>query len=131
MKQNKLSPTNQKVIDLLRRTQKPMSAYDILAKLGRYGLRAPPTVYRALDQLMKQGMVHKIESLNAFAACCNHEGHAGISQFAICDNCGTAEELKDETLTRAIAKSKPEFLQQIHHQTLEISGLCHGCARVA
>ncbi|MBC8862824.1 transcriptional repressor, partial [Escherichia coli] len=66
--------------------QRPIGAYDLLAELEPQRGRVPPTtVYRALDFLVEHGFIHRIESKNAFFACCEigvpHEG-----QFLICDS---------------------------------------------
>ncbi len=126
-----LTPHNRKVLDLLMRSRKPLSAYDILGKLSRHGLRAPPTIYRALDYLVKHGLAHKIQSLNAFVACHAHvvgDTHEHISQFAICRSCGTVEEIEDPSVEKALQKVKQKFLQTVEHEVLEISGLCCDCA---
>ncbi len=126
----KLSASNLKVLALLQRAAKPLSAYDILDKLRRHGLRSPPTVYRALDYLTKHGLAHRIESLNAFVACHHHhdDHYEHMSQFAICTACGQVQEIEDEVLPRALSKLNQQFLKQVHHKVLEISGICGDCS---
>lgn len=128
-----LSPHCHKVLDLLAKSEKPMPAYDILGKLRKFGIKAPPTVYRALETLMQRGLVHRIESLNAFVACHakhdeehNHQ-HANTS-FAVCRDCGTATEIHDHNLIDAIHALGKKLKFHIEREMLELLGLCHACA---
>lgn len=123
-----LSPHNQRVLDLLQKADKPLSAYEILDKLRRYGFRSPPTVYRALEWLTKHGLIHRIESLNAFVACHQHAEEGHVSPFAICTSCGAVDELEDDGLMKAIQKSGQKFLKQVDRKVLEISGTCRACS---
>src|SRR4051812_32122076 len=98
-----LSPHSKKILDLLHKQDKPLSAYDILDKLRKTGIKAPPTVYRALDTLIKRGLVHRIESLNAFVACHDHkhpEKH--VARFAVCRECGAVEEIHEKRFVMLI-----------------------------
>jgi Fur family zinc uptake transcriptional regulator len=128
-----LSPHNRKVLDLLLQAGKPLSAYVILDKLRRYGVRSPPTVYRALDYLVRHGFVHKLESLNSFVACQHgeeeEEGH--ISQFVLCTSCGTVQEIEDASLMKLAEKLSKKFLANISKEVFELSGTCHDCSAKA
>jgi hypothetical protein len=72
-----------------QRSERPLSAYTILDQLRDQGFRAPLQVYRALDKLVEFGLVHRLESLNAFVACRHPdcEDHETIA-FMICEKCG-------------------------------------------
>ncbi len=123
-----LSPQNRKVLALLQAADKPLSAYDILAKLRRHGLRSPPTIYRALEQLMRCGLAHRLESLNAFVACQQHDGaHDHAGSFAICTQCGAVQEIEDPALLKTIKKLGAKFLAQMNKGVFELSGTCHAC----
>jgi Fur family zinc uptake transcriptional regulator len=104
----------------------PLTAYEILDKLRRHGVTAPPTVYRALSYLLERRMIHRIESLNAYVACGSveqpHEGY-----FIICRNCGSVSEILDERLERTIAELADERGFTIDHKTIEASGQCRDC----
>lgn len=121
-----LSIPQQKILDALTKAQKPLSAYDLLDKLRRFGLRSPPTIYRALDQLKQQGLVHRIETLNAFVACKAPHTHDNDCAFAICSTCGAVAELPAPPNTPRLKAYS--FLVQVDHKCLEISGLCRSCA---
>src|ERR1700749_4840142 len=80
----------------LKKHKKPMSAYDLLAKLKPHGVKAAPVVYRALETLMKNGAVHKIKELNAFIACnCKSDHSHNLSVLTVCGECEQVEELHD------------------------------------
>ena len=122
----KLSPNQSKVLGCLRESGEPMSAYAILDRVRKTGISHPPTVYRALNDLMKKGMVHRLESRSAFIAC-DHGGCDGRLAFAICRSCDKVMEIalgkKEQALLLGLA---PDELvpDQI---TLEIAGLCEAC----
>jgi Fur family zinc uptake transcriptional regulator len=105
-----------------------LGAYDILAVLSEEDGRraAPPTVYRALDFLLENGLVHRIASLNAFTGC-NHPTHAHQGQFLICRECRAAIELQHPTISQAIIDAAAEVGFTVEGQTVEIVGLCSGC----
>ena len=67
---------------------------------------APPTVYRALDFLLEQGLIHKLESLHAFVGC-DHPEHPHSSEFLICVDCGEVAELEDAAVDRSLASVAP------------------------
>lgn len=120
------------VLGALKRSEAPLSAYVILDKLRDHGFRAPLQVYRALDKLIEMGLVHRLESLNAFVACA-HSGesccsHHGTVAFAICNACGHVMEFHDHTVEHRLsdwARGKG-FKQE--KTTIEIRGLCATCS---
>src|SRR5919198_1183629 len=88
-----LTPLRREVLRLVWRGHAPVGAYDLLEALRtRKRGAAPPTVYRALDFLIAHGLVHRIETRNAFVGC-EHPGEAHAGQFLLCDACGKAAEL--------------------------------------
>lgn len=124
----RLTPIRERVLNLVWTSHKPRGAYDILEDLAQAeGKRvAPLTVYRALDFLVEQGLVHRIESLNAYVGCSDPgEHHSG--QFLVCDRCGTATELNDARIARALAEGARAQGFQVKRQTVEILGTCPAC----
>jgi Fur family zinc uptake transcriptional regulator len=85
--QPKLSRNQSEILTCLRRAKEPMSAYAILDRVRNAGISHPPTVYRALNELMQKGMVHRLQSRAAFIAC-DHGACDGKLAFAICRPCG-------------------------------------------
>src|ERR1700751_2743476 len=98
----RLTPVRRRVLELILSSDQPAGAYSLLAELERgRGKLGPPTGYRALDFLLAHKLIQKLESSAAFVACCDAE-HPHESQFIICDDCGAAEELHDETIVEGL-----------------------------
>lgn len=123
----RLTPLRQQVLELVWQNHEPVKAYDVLDKLKKeHSSSAPPTVYRALDFLQEQGLVHKIESLNAYVGCGNpEESHSG--QFFICHDCGSVAELDDADIRGLIAKKANRIGFKIDDEMVEIKGHCQEC----
>ncbi|WP_417424749.1 Fur family transcriptional regulator [Hoeflea sp.] len=116
------------VFGALSRAEGPLSAYTILDQLRDDGFRAPLQVYRALDKLVETGMVHRLESLNAFVAC-SHPGcdsHQTIA-FAICETCGKVAEISDEALESRLRELAREDGFTVKRAVVELRGLCAAC----
>lgn len=123
----KLTPIRRRVLELIWQSHKPAGAYDLLAQLGGDGQKvAPPTVYRALDFLVEQGLVHRVESLNAFIGCVE-PGHAVQQEIFICRQCGTATEINDPELGTRIQQDARALGFQVERQTIEVVGVCRDC----
>ncbi|GHF30589.1 transcriptional repressor [Kordiimonas sediminis] len=116
------------VLQMVWQGHKAVKAYDLLDQLAAEGGSAkPPTVYRALDFLMEEGFVHKIQSLNAYVGC-PHPGKSHVSQFLICDSCSGIEEVTSEQMTREIELAAKRAQFKISSQTVELHGTCRSCA---
>ena len=123
----RLTPLRRRVLELIWRSHAPVGAYDLLEGLrGAEGRTAPPTVYRALDFLRAHGLIHRIESLNAYVGCVHPAGEHG-GQFLICSDCGAAAEVHDPRLDAAIARRAEELGFAVREQTVEVRGLCAPC----
>ena len=116
-----------RVLTLVWDSHKPIGAYDILDKLGGEGkAAAPPTVYRALDFLIEAGLVHRLDSLNAFIGCPDPaRSHTG--QFLICRRCRTVVELDDPDIDAVVAEKAAGLGFTAVHQMLEVQGICGNC----
>jgi Fur family zinc uptake transcriptional regulator len=124
----RLTALRRRVLELVWQSHKPLGAYDILAVLSEEDGRraAPPTVYRALDFLLENGLVHRIASLNAFTGC-NHPTHVHQGQFLICRECHAAIELQSPTISEAVTTAAAGVGFAVEGQTVEIIGVCSGC----
>jgi Fur family zinc uptake transcriptional regulator len=124
----RLTPLRRRVLELVWANHRPVGAYALLDRLKEEDDRgaAPPTVYRALDFLLARGLIHRIESLNAFVGCA-HPGETHVVQFLICKSCGTAAELDDRRLGDAIGRSAAEHGFSIQSRVIELSGVCSAC----
>jgi Fur family zinc uptake transcriptional regulator len=126
-----LTPLRKRVLELLLDSPGPAKAYDLLAHLGdAEGPAKPPTVYRALEFLMKVGLAHRIESLNAFVAC-NVHGCGRQAAFLICDGCGGAEELDVHTIFDEVARKADKRGFRVTRSVLESRGMCRDCRKAA
>ena len=123
----RLTSLRRRVLELVWRGHRPVGAYEILDVLRADGRSAaPPTVYRALEFLLDQGLVHRIESRNAFIGCVSPgDSHSG--QFVICGRCGDAVELHDEDIAAAARRGAERLGFRVQGQTVEIRGVCPDC----
>lgn len=120
-----------RVLELVWSSHGPAGAYQLLDALRAEGRRAaPPTVYRALEFLRTHGLVHRIESLNAFIGCARPDRRHG-GQFLICRDCGTTAEIDDPTIADAVQSRAEALGFTVDRQTIEITGQCPRCRRSA
>ena len=120
---------NQKLVyELLSKAGGPLSAYSILDDLRCEGLQAPPQVYRALDKLLKIGLIHRLESMNAFIACRDPDcvSHP-VTGFAICGDCGDVVEFAGEKISAQLKSWEKESGFSILKTTIELRGICVTC----
>jgi len=119
----------QLVLEALQRADKPLGAYELLRQLRPEGLRSPLQIYRALDRLVAEGAVHKIESLSTYALCAGEScGSKGRAVFVICTRCGSASEAHDPSLDRLLQRLARKQRFRTQTTTVELSGLCETCA---
>ncbi len=126
----RLTPLRKQVLEMIWARHEPMLAYDLLEQLRDENRRAaPPTVYRALDFLLEHGLIHRIESLNAYVGCCDPiEQHAG--QFLICGRCNAVVEMEDDEISRLMNERAQQAGFRVQRQTVELQGLCSQCDSV-
>ncbi len=116
------------VLGTLESAGAPLSAYTILDHLRGEGLRAPLQVYRALDKLVAIGMVHRLESLNAFVAC-RHPGcgHHETVAFMICEACSNVGEITDASLEDRLKLAAEDAGFAPKRSIIELRGTCRDC----
>jgi Fur family zinc uptake transcriptional regulator len=123
----RLTPMRRHVLEALLASHRPLGAYEIIERLADPGRPAPITIYRALDFLRDNGLVHRIESRNAFVACVHNHADNDIVVFFLCERCGAvgeapggavAETLKASARTVGFAPKSP---------VIEIAGICAHC----
>jgi Fur family zinc uptake transcriptional regulator len=124
----RLTDIRRRVLELVWGSHAPVGAYALLEVLGREGrAAAPPTVYRALDFLLAHGLIHRIETLNAFIGC-SYPGAPHAGMFLLCRQCGAVAELNDGAVERVVAEGARALGFQITGLTVEAAGLCPACA---
>jgi Fur family transcriptional regulator, zinc uptake regulator len=116
------------VLDKLSKTDQPMSAYTLLDELRGDGLKAPLQVYRALDKLVAQGRVHRLESISAFVACQHPDcqSHAA-TVFMICEKCGKVSEQADAAVAKALGNVARVEGFVAEKMSIELRGACGKC----
>lgn len=133
----RMTAPRRRVLSLLLESGEPVKAYDLIARFGEDGQAAkPPTVYRALEFLERQGMAHRIASISAYVACAGHVGADHEAQashaaaFLICDCCGSTREINgpDQGVIDAAAAAAG---YAIARTTIEAHGRCPACRDAA
>lgn len=123
----KFTPTRRAVFELLADQDQALTAYQLLERLQEDMPHAkPPTIYRALEFLQRMGMVHRIDSKNAFVLCDDFPHHHE-SAFLVCQECGNVSEVTMDNVVEQIMASSQAQGFSPHHATVEIRGLCKLC----
>lgn len=126
----RLTQLREAVLRVLAESHAALGAYDIIDRLRARGRKvAPISVYRILDTLLEAGLVHRIESRNAFVAC--HGGHGEGNApilFLVCDKCGTVAEAPGGEIAESLKSSAGAAGFETRDSVIEASGLCRHCA---
>jgi Fur family transcriptional regulator, zinc uptake regulator len=124
----RLTPMRRKVLEILAASHKPLGAYEIMDAVAAGGPRpAPITVYRALDFLMANGLVHRIESRNAFLACAHNHDSGAIVAFLICEACGDVGEAPGGDIAASVSAAAKSAGFSPNMSVVEIAGICAHC----
>ncbi|NDF12625.1 MAG: transcriptional repressor [Proteobacteria bacterium] len=123
------SPATELVLNVLRKAKEPMSAYALLEKLKKKGIKSPPTVYRALEALISDGVVHKIKELGAYVACdCTEDHEHALSVIAVCGDCKGVTELHDHGIIHSFETLHKQGIRLQEHAVIELPVICNACA---
>ncbi len=123
----KLTPQRRRALEILLESHKALGAYDLLERFQAEGLGSKPvTAYRALDFLMKNGFVHKIEGLNAYVACM-HPSESHHPAFMVCRSCRSVAEAQAEPAKGTLGQAARTVGFAIEHTVVEAVGLCSTC----
>lgn len=125
----RLTPGRKAVLDILEAARRPVGAYEMIDILAASAGRrpAPTQVYRALDFLVEQGLVHRLASRNAFLACGHGHGASEPVAFLICDGCGHVDEATSPALSADVAAVADKRGFAPRAQIIEIAGRCAAC----
>ncbi len=122
----RLTPLRKQVLEIVSRNHhRLLKAYDILGALSKSA--KPPTVYRALDFLIKNGLVHKLSSVSSYVPCFHSESGHEECFFLVCSACGNAGEFCGESLSRAIDNAAALEGFGKKKASLEVWGVCADC----
>jgi Fur family zinc uptake transcriptional regulator len=128
----RLTPMRRQVLEALLASHKPLGAYEIIERTGQKNARpAPITVYRALNFLREQGLVHRIESRNAFVACVNNHANGDMVVFLICERCGDVGEASGAAIAENVKAAARAAGFSPKTPVIEISGTCAHCRAAA
>jgi len=123
----RLTPIRRQVLETLLASHKPLGAYDIIERLSGKSRMAPITVYRALDFLRDNGLVHRIASRNAFVACVHNHVSDDLVVFLICEHCGAVGEAPGGSIADALKASSRAAGFSPKSPMIEIAGICSHC----
>jgi Fur family zinc uptake transcriptional regulator len=124
----RLTPIRRRVLAILLGSHKPLGAYEIMERLAPRGPRpAPITVYRALEFLRQNGLIHRIESRNAFIACVHNHAAAEPVLFLICEQCGSVGEAASVNVATSLRAAARAAGFTPRSPVIEISGVCDHC----
>ncbi|MFK8249937.1 Fur family transcriptional regulator [Ancylobacter terrae] len=124
----RLTPLRRRVLQALADSHVPLGAYELVERLGSAGDRPPPmSVYRALDFLAAERLVHRIESRNAYVACGHEHGPDAVLVFLICERCGATAELASHAVERDLAWATRSAGFTPKNPVIEIAGTCAAC----
>jgi Fur family zinc uptake transcriptional regulator len=124
----RLTPQRLEVLRLMSQQPGAISAYELLDLLRIAEPQAKPTtVYRALDFLMDQGFIHRVESANSYILCHHFGQPMHTSALFICDRCSQVTERTTEDVEKTLQKLAKESGFSLHHSLAEAHGLCTGC----
>lgn len=128
----RLTELRRHVLGLVLDSARPAGAYDMLDKLRQHHRgAAPPTIYRALDFLLEQGLIHKVERLSAFVGCVHgiddEAVHHHAAQFLICRQCGRVTELNEKEIGQVLVRAARRSGFHLGSSTVEAEGTCAAC----
>ena len=124
----RLTPLRRQVLEVLLESHKPLGAYEIIDRAALTGARpAPITIYRALDFLRDNGLVHRIESRNAFVACVNNHATGDLVVFLICEHCGAVGEAASAAVADQLKTAARAAGFTPKAPVIEIGGVCAHC----
>ncbi len=126
----RLTPIRREVLGALLESHQPLGAYEIMERVSPAKPRpAPITVYRALEFLRENGLVHRIESRNAFVACVHTHGAGDLVVFLICERCGTVGEASSSEVAGTVRSAAAAAGFTPKSPVIEITGICTHCGK--
>ena len=126
-----LTPIRHKVLELIWESHKAVKAYELLDRLKPLQQAAKPaTIYRALDFLIEQGLIHRVESLNAFVGC-RCSGHQHEQLLLICKHCQEVDERSAPDVMLALSQELKQAGFRVHSKAIEVHGVCAKCRHLS
>jgi Fur family transcriptional regulator, zinc uptake regulator len=128
---SRLTPLRRQILEWLWERSVATTAYELIDALRKRDSRpvGPPTVYRALQFLMAQGLVTRIESRNAYIVRAHPERPHSVLLF-ICSRCNALVELENSRIENLLAKDAASLGYRVERRVIEVEGICRGCAKL-
>ena len=123
----RFTESRRRILELVCQSSQPVGAYKLLDDLREDGVSAaPPTVYRALDFLLENGLIHRLATNNTYLACAHPETHhEGV--FLVCSECGNTQELHTKGVIDSIRRNAKDYGFIVKHAAVEVTGCCNQC----
>lgn len=126
-RRSRLTPLRRLVLETLLRHTGSLKAYELLDALrAAQPGAAPPTVYRALDFLTAQGLIHRLDAINAWTACTDAGGDPH-DLLIVCIRCGNVAELSDPALSQRLADCVAQAGFVLDGRETELRAVCTRC----
>lgn len=134
----RFTPLREQIYMLVLQANKPVGAYDLITQLQQARLLdsdneidgaknvAPPTVYRSLEFLLNEGLIHQLTSINAYVPCC-HPRAQHTAAFLICDQCQRVQECSSLPVQEMISFAEKDIGFTVARSVIELSGRCQAC----
>lgn len=132
----------QQIYQLILQANKPVGAYDLITKLQQVRLSetdstshskqslsknvAPPTIYRSLEFLLEEGLIHQLTSINAYVPCC-HPRAEHTAAFLICQQCQKVQECSSLPVQEIMSFAEQDVGFKVARSVIELSGRCQAC----
>ena len=124
---SRLTPIRRKVLEILLSHGRSLKAYELLDEIKQVQSNAtPPTVYRALDFLVEQGLIHRLDAVNAWTACHDAAGEPH-DLLIVCTSCGRVAELSDPALSAQLTQKVTDSGFILTNLETELRALCQAC----
>ncbi len=123
----KITALREQLIEILAKADHPCTAYQILSELKNVKKNAEPmTVYRVLDFLVKNNIVHKLEASRKYALCCHPSEKS--CQIFVCKKCGKKQECHNTSIAKVLEQISEKSNFRLVSKDIEIYGLCQNCS---
>lgn len=135
----------QQIYQLVLTANQPVGAYDLITQLQQMRLLdnaadstddssgkqtpknvAPPTVYRSLEFLLSEGLIHQLTSINAYVPCC-HPRAQHTAAFLICEQCRRVQECSSLPIQEMMIFAEQDVGFKVARSVIELSGHCQDC----
>jgi len=144
---SRFTALRQQIYQLILEANKPVGAYDLISQLQSMRTLdadshnqtqeqsdnkktsknvAPPTVYRSLEFLLSEGLIHQLTSINAYVPCC-HPRAQHTAAFLICDQCQRVQECSSLPVQEMMNFAEQDMNFVVERSVIELSGRCQVC----